>query len=139
RRSFLVTGTGVGCRYAGVAAGNEYPAILAFKTYSVGILAADMHGDVIGIFCGHLEISVHVPKPLVRELSGRFYFQRTAVFCSHSPVGDVNVMDSPAGDHACAELLTTQPTGPGKNVGRRMYPILGIVTQGRSPQPDPEL
>src|SRR4051812_18575321 len=59
---------------------------------------------------------------------------------SHSPVGNVDVMRAPAGDHSCTELFAAQPTWPVvalfKVAGNlRVHSILRVVNQRSRAQP----
>ena len=43
-----------------------------------------------------------------------FHFHRSGVFGPHAPVGRVQVMGAPAGDHSGSELLAAKPSRPGE-------------------------
>src|SRR5690606_38214546 len=85
--------------------------------------------------CRYLEITVYVPKSFGRELRGGFNFKRAGILRSHAPVGNVNMVDAPSGDHAGAELLASQPSRAGKYVCLGMYPVKGVINPGSGTQP----
>src|SRR5690554_5190461 len=116
----------VTCCHPDISPRHENPPLASFKLHSVGIIPANVHGYPIGIFCRYFKVPMYVPKARCRKLCRTFQFNGAGIFRSHSPMSNINMMGTPSGDHACAKLLTTQPTRAIIEVCLGMNPVQGI-------------
>src|SRR3990172_5786259 len=94
-----------------IAARDKYPSFRSFESYAVRQFVAHDHFYPVGVQGFGLENTVYVPQSFGREFGLAPHFNRAGVFHVHSPVRGIDVMRSPAGDHAGAELLAAQPAG----------------------------
>ena len=78
---------------------------------AVGEVARDVHGDAVGVDGVGEELSVNIPEAVGGEFRSAPDLDGAGVLGVHTPVGGVDVVCSPAGDHAGAELLHAEPAG----------------------------
>src|SRR5690606_31717633 len=127
RLAWFSAAAGIAGGHTNISAGHEDPTVLPFEFYTIGIVSADVHGYSIRILCGNFKIPMHGPKTRGRELGISFQFDWSRVLRPHSPMSDINMMCSPAGDHACAKLLATKPSGTVVQVGLGVDPIQCVI------------
>src|ERR1019366_4977801 len=95
------------------AASDEDPAVVTLEAHAVGELVVDDHGDAIGVFRLDMVGTVDVPQAGLGELSLAFDLDWPSQLGAHAPVGDIDMVRAPAGDHAEAIRINAQPAGPG--------------------------
>src|SRR4030042_4051593 len=118
------------------ASSDVDPAFGAFENDALLVLyivgADDLDAVCIGVL--DTEIAVHVPDPVLRIFCLSLDFNRAGVFGTHTPLGDVVVVCSPAGNHAGAVSGDTQPAGP-VVILLWMDSLLGVGSPGRRAEP----
>ena len=117
-----------------IAAAHEDPSFMAVKLHPVGEGAADLHRHPVGIAGVNHEIAMHIPETGGGKGCLGFHLHRTGIFGVHGPVGGIQVVGAPAGDHPGPELFAAEPARAGEVV-LRVHPFLGIVDHGRGAEP----
>jgi len=93
-----------------------------------------MHGHTIGIPGIYIKFSMHIPQTGFGILGPAFYFDGAGIFGIHSPMGGIDVVCPPAGDHPAAVGITAQPSRPIITI-LRMHPLFSIIHIRRGAQP----
>src|SRR5579859_2320241 len=98
----------------------------------------------VGIQCFRFEDPMYIPKSFIIRVIGweartTPNLDRAGKFCAHSPMGRIDMMSTPSGDHPGSKLFTSQPPRPACNTFRTcilcMHPIFRIINFRSSTQP----
>src|ERR1700761_2321456 len=105
---------------------DKNPTLCAIELDPVRKITADVHGHAVGVNSVGKELAVDIPQTMGRELRRTPNFKRPGVLRIHTPVGRIHVVCTPSRDHARAELLAAQPSGPAESI-LRVDPHLGVI------------
>ena len=113
------------------------PAFIPLEPHAAAVLLliGDDHPDAVGIGVFDAEIPVHIPEAVFWKLRFALNLDRPGVLGAHAPVGDVEMVAAPAGDHAGAVVGNTEPTRPGADAVLGVHACLGIRGPGSRSEP----
>ena len=82
------------------ATADENPTLIAFEPHPVREIIVDHHGHSVGVFHFDVVGAVHIPQTALGKFPFALHLDGAGKFRIHAPMGDVQVMRSPARDHS---------------------------------------